>query len=228
MCGLLIGAAGLGNLADLIGRKKALLVGMIGGLVTNASIYFVHDQYTFTIMRLLAGAFAHGVVVVGFVYMAEFVGPKVRSYVGAQYHSFFAVGYMLLSYIAYLERDYHVMQVYISLFAIPYFIFYWLIPTSPRWLYTKKRNSEAREILMKFSLACDNECDLDEDFLISLETSNDGQAKTRFTSLDVLRPKHMRRITFDLLYCWFVTSLIYYGLGKSTFVQLCDHFNQLV
>ena len=157
MCGLLIGAAGLGNLADLIGRKKALLVGMAGGLVTNACIYFVHDQYTFTVMRLLAGAFAHGVVVVGFVYMAEFVGPKVRSYVGAQYHSFFAVGYMFLSYIAYMERDYHVMQVYISLFAIPYFIFYWLIPTSPRWLYTKNRNSEAREILMKFSLACDKE-----------------------------------------------------------------------
>ena len=29
----------------------------------------------------------------------------------------------------------------------------------------------------------------------------------------------MRRITFDLLYCWFVTSLIYYGLGKSLFTR---------
>ena len=76
MCGLLIGAAGLGNLADLIGRRKALLVGMTGGLVTNASIFFVHDQYTFTILRLLASAFAHGVVIVGFVYVAEFVGPQ--------------------------------------------------------------------------------------------------------------------------------------------------------
>ena len=32
---------------------------------------------------------------------------------------------------------------------------------------------------------------------------------------DLLRPKKMRKITFVMLYCWFVTSMIYYGLGLN-------------
>ena len=36
-----------------------------------------------------------------------------------------------------------------------------------------------------------------------------------YSSLDLLRHKHMRRITFIMIYCWFVTSMIYYGLGLN-------------
>ena len=62
-----------------------------------------------------AGAFAHGGVVVGYVWIMEFVGPNSRSWVGAHYLSLFSIGFAFLSLVGYFARDWHDMQIWESL-----------------------------------------------------------------------------------------------------------------
>ena len=62
-----------------------------------------------------AGAFAHGGVVVGYVWIMEFVGPNSRSWVGAHYLSIFSIGFAFLSLVGYFARDWHDMQIWESL-----------------------------------------------------------------------------------------------------------------
>ena len=64
---------------------------------------------------ITAGAFAHGGVVVGYVWIMEFVGPNSRSWVGAHYLSLFSIGFAFLSLVGYFARDWHDMQIWESL-----------------------------------------------------------------------------------------------------------------
>ena len=45
--------------------------------------------------------------------------------------------------------------------------------------------------------------------------NQDTSSAQHYSSLDLVRPKNMRKITIIMFYCWFVTSMIYYGLGLN-------------
>jgi len=60
---------------------------------------------------------------------------------------------------------------------------------------------------------------IDDRFLETFEekiiANSEDETAQHYSSLDLMRPKHMRKITFIMTYCWFVTSMIYYGLGLN-------------
>ena len=56
-----------------------MLVSVIGSVTVNTGLIFINDPYAYTFIRLLSGAFAHGGVVVGYVWVMEFVGPNSRN-----------------------------------------------------------------------------------------------------------------------------------------------------
>ena len=69
---------------------------------------------SFTVMRFFAGAFGHAAVIVSYVYVMEFLGPKGRTWLGCQHLQSFALGYISLSLIGYFLRDWHHMQLAIT------------------------------------------------------------------------------------------------------------------
>jgi len=167
MAGLLAGALGFGNLSDRIGRRNGLLVAMLCGFISNLALYFVNDPITFTAIRFLSGGFAHACVIVSYVYIMEFLGPQGRTWLGCQHLQLFAIGYISLSLISYYARDWHNMQLIISLCTLPFFLIYFFLPTSARWLYSKNRNAEARQVLLKLSDKTGGE--MDDSFLSMFE-----------------------------------------------------------
>ena len=117
---------------------------------------------------------------------------------------------MSLSLVGYFARDWHTMQLVLGCMALPAIGFHFILPTSNRWLYSKNRPTEARLALKQFSKKCKTE--LDEKFISYVE----NQANTtveRVSSLDIFKLTKMRLITINSMYCWFVTSMVYYGLG---------------
>ena len=84
MCGLFFGALGFGMLSDFIGRRNGMLVSAICTFIANLSLYWVNNMWAYTFIRLLCGAFAHGGVIVSYVYIMEFMGPNARAWVASQ------------------------------------------------------------------------------------------------------------------------------------------------
>ena len=68
-----------------------MMISVIGSICVNTGLIFVNHPWAYTIVRLLAGAFAHGGVVVGYVYVMEFVGPDSRSWACSYYLNIFSV-----------------------------------------------------------------------------------------------------------------------------------------
>lgn len=85
MTGLFFGALGFGNLSDSIGRRQTMLISVTSAMILNFILYFVNHPTVYIVLRFLAGAAAHGSVIVSYVYLMEFIGPKSRAWVGAHF-----------------------------------------------------------------------------------------------------------------------------------------------
>lgn len=82
-----------------------------------------------------------------FISAAELVGPKYRVITSATSSSMFAVGQMILGGVAWVVQPwrYMIMALHIPCFLI--ISYYWILSESVRWLLSKKKYEEAKNVL---------------------------------------------------------------------------------
>jgi OCT family organic cation transporter-like MFS transporter 4/5 len=143
----------------------------------------------------------------------EFMGPNWRAAVANQYLTIFSFGFMSLSLIAYYARDWHTMELVIALCVTPVFAFHFVLPQSFRWLYSKDKINEARVAVLEFSDK--NGGSLDLNYLEKVEAAANSGNTQQVKILEVFKFPKMKWITVNCMYGWFVTSMVYYGLGLN-------------
>lgn len=79
----------------------------------------------------------------------EIIGVKYRELFSVVYQIPFNIGHLTLPLFAYFIRDWQDLQFALSIPSIVLLSYFWLIPESPRWLFTMGRVSEAATILEK-------------------------------------------------------------------------------
>ena len=146
--GHFIGALGLGPVADKFGRRNALLIASIfctifslltalasqnlwlftGKLKKNFGINFV-------VWRMLAGAFAHGIMPIAGTYCVEHFGAKHRSYGTALNQASFSVGIAFLSLAGWLFGDWHNQALAIVALPAVFFFITVCLPESIAFSY---------------------------------------------------------------------------------------------
>lgn len=77
----------------------------------------------------------------------EVLSPSWRGLAGNLFCLPFAVGYMILPGVAYLIRDWKILQLVLSSPSLILFVTWYFLPESPRWLLRKGRVQEAEAIL---------------------------------------------------------------------------------
>lgn len=79
----------------------------------------------------------------------EILAPSWRGLAGNLFCLPFALGYMVLPGVAYLIRDWKILQLVLSAPSVLLFLTWYLLPESPRWLLRKGRIQEAEAILRR-------------------------------------------------------------------------------
>jgi len=213
MLGLLVGALSFGRISDVLGRKRGLMLAHSLCLTTNLLLYWADGPVSFTLMRFLAGAFAHACVVVSYVYCIEQVGPNWRTFLGCQHLQLFEFGIIVLSIIGYYNRNWHDVQIGLVLVGLPFMPLYFYLPSSYKWLYSKGKNAEARATLKLISAKSGGSIDDEWINEFELKSLNNEEEKAGIT--DLIANPHLRWKTVVMFFNWFVTSMVYYGLGLN-------------
>lgn len=213
MLGLLVGALSFGRISDVLGRKRGLMLAHSLCLITNLMLYWTDGPVSFTLMRFLAGAFAHACVVVSYVYCIEQVGPNWRTFLGCQHLQLFEFGIIVLSIIGYYNRNWHDVQIGLVLVGLPFMPLYFFLPSSYKWLYSKGKNAEARATLKLISAKSGGSIDDEWINEFELKSLNNEEEKAGIT--DLIANPHLRWKTIVMFFNWFVTSMVYYGLGLN-------------
>ncbi|XP_072019582.1 organic cation transporter protein-like [Amphiura filiformis] len=214
--GVLVGSLVFGMLSDYIGRYYTYFLAVGLFFCSNLAVAFSPNVIAFGVFRFMVGMGNLGSFIVAFVLGTELVGPSYRTVTGIGIEFFWSFGYMLLALLAFLIRDWFILQIVLT---IPLVFLFFLIPIlkeSPRWLMAKGRFDEAEVILQ--DIAKVNKTKIPEPLFEESEKQEIIEAnKARQASvIDLFRTPTLRWRTLNIMFNWFVNSLVYYGLSLST------------
>ncbi|CAD5112005.1 DgyrCDS1256 [Dimorphilus gyrociliatus] len=149
MIGFFLGAAIFGQLSDATGRRHTYFFGNLVLVLPCLVSAFVPNWYYYAACRLFSGIGFGGLQVISSVYPLEIVSKKYRSLAGT--FGFWAIGQMLLAPMAYYFRKWQTLLIVSCSTSIPFFLGWFFVPESPRWLLQKERYHEAHKILQKIA-----------------------------------------------------------------------------
>ena len=148
-----------GILSDKFGRRTALilmitlmfLVLNITQLFVQSSALTINQKFSiFAVSRFFQGV-AQTMYSIGFVLLLEITGPKHRVTAGNILAYSFSIGQMVVAGLGYWFRDWRKIQWTLAIYVMPFFLYYWLVPESPRWLLSSGKVRDTFKVLKKIT-----------------------------------------------------------------------------
>ncbi|KAE8752452.1 hypothetical protein FOCC_FOCC000923 [Frankliniella occidentalis] len=215
-----VGVYLFGVLNDRLGRRLSFFLCLatliIGSIFTAAAPEF----WSWAVSRIVVGLTIPAIYQIPFIISAlELVGPNYRSFVTVMTCLFYTLGLVLLAGVTYLVRNWVTLALATSLPFLVYFIYWWFLPESPRWLLAKGRLEEASKVLE--TLARVNQHELPESFKQKLKQrmmlhrtkSEEKRLKEGPSVFALCKTPNMRLKTTLITLNWFANNMVYVGLS---------------
>jgi facilitated trehalose transporter len=141
--GALVSSLTGGPAVEFLGRKKTLIVADTIFLLAWSINYFSRNYWSMYASRILSGC---SVGITSFalpVYLAETLQPKIRGRLGLFPTAFGNFG-ILICFISGSFVEWRGLAGIGALLSIPFLVAIWIVPETPRWYISKKKNRRAR------------------------------------------------------------------------------------
>nr|XP_049691681.1 carcinine transporter isoform X2 [Helicoverpa armigera] len=142
-----VGVYTFGLLNDRIGRKKSFFLCLSTLLLGSLMTAYAHEFWFWTLARVIVGLTIPAVYQIPFIISLELAGPNYRSFVTVMTCIFYTLGLILLSAVTYLLRDWRSLALATSVPFFFYYLYWFVLPESPRWLLMRERLEEANNVL---------------------------------------------------------------------------------
>ncbi|GLV31844.1 uncharacterized protein CBL_07604 [Carabus blaptoides fortunei] len=214
MFGVLLGNFIFGFLSDRFGRRNPLVWTVVLQVASGVGAAFAPWYWLFIVLRALCALATGGTMITSFVLLMEIIGKEKRTSVGILYQLPSDAGYSLLGLFGYLIRDWHYIQMAISIPSVILIAYYWIIPESPRWLLTVGRTEESIAVMQKIAghnhLSTNN---IKEN--ITNHVENMPPSKQHGGNVfDLIRTKEMRIRSLCMFFNWLSTGMSFFGVAQ--------------
>ena len=155
LIGIFIGGPVGGWLADKVGRRPMFTIDLAIFLVGSVAQFFVAEAWQLFVVRLVMGIAIGADYSIGWPLLAEFAPARLRGKLLAVLELVWYVGYLMSYAIGWglTESAIAGWQVILGLSTVPTVIVFLMrlgTPESPRWLMTKGRADEAKELALEY------------------------------------------------------------------------------
>ncbi|XP_034240097.1 beta-alanine transporter-like [Thrips palmi] len=236
--GGLIGNYVFGYLQDSIGRRPAFFIYLLIECAFGIATAFAQNFLTWTAFRVGVGFTVPAIMGTPYVLAIELVGPSKRTAVTILSNIAYSLALVALAGVVYLVRDWRQLALATSVPFVTFFLYWWVLPESPRWLLARGRFQEAEAILRLMARV--NGRALPPNYLAQLMrkfqletapapvTSLDPQKQQyhdrTYGVLDLVRTPNLRRKTLIITFIWFTNTSVYVGLSYYAPVLGGDEF----
>ncbi|XP_060531615.1 organic cation transporter protein isoform X2 [Cylas formicarius] len=216
--GIIIGSALFGILADRFGRKLVFIFCIILMTASGVAQVISPEYITFVTLVFVNALGTAGVYPLAFIIGVEMVGKRKREITGIVLNYFYALGEALVALVAWLTKDWVLLQLIVSAPSLLFVVYYWIIPESVRWLMAKSENGKAKKIVEK--VAKINKVTLSTTLIDSFQESkynhgeNSSERENMFPVIkEMLKSRKLVCRFLIVFYVWAVNAFVFYGLS---------------
>ncbi|WP_029544182.1 MFS transporter [Selenomonas sp. AB3002] len=212
LIGMALGAVLAGTLADRIGRKKVFSITVLLYSLSTGMCALSWSYESLLFFRFLVGFGLGGELPVAATLMSEYAPSHLRGRFIVLLESFWALGWLVAACIAYLlipMFGWKIAFVIGTLPALYVFLIRLHMPESVRYLLSKNRVEEAKDIILSLEK---NLSVVSQPFEGELTPVEKGQVKEETPRFTKLWNRQFRMRTLMLWLAWFGIVFSYYGI----------------
>ncbi|XP_059474531.1 organic cation transporter protein-like isoform X2 [Neocloeon triangulifer] len=211
LSGVAIGGLVSGIISDKFGRKRTLLISLFTQIVTGTIISFNLWLELYLVLRFFLGFSSVAVVFSAFVLCMELVGGKWRTISGVSFLFPVPLGYITVAGIAYVVREWRILQLAVTLPAVSLLAAIWVLPESPRWLLSMRKEEKLMAVLKRAAASNKRPIPTDSQKILAKAPPQEKGGDS-VGVLTLFRTAQIRKISLVLYIVWFALYTVYYGL----------------